>query len=174
MVIAQGLLLGGIKGLMPGVLRHLWHCTERIPRFLPRRRRAHAGVGWPRTHNTRITTPCPQRASPRRVASTPRLRRGLSSGAQSDFRTQAFNLVLGMNNLALCLAAAIGPATAWIAYVGSPDVTQSDLDSGRATGKDFEYWYYAAGVVQLIAAGVLVFPNMVPRFEPPPAAKASM
>jgi len=86
----------------------------------------------------------------------------------------AFNLVLGMNNLALCLAAAIGPATAWIAYVGSPDVTQSDLDSGRATGKDFEYWYYAAGVVQLIAAGVLVFPNMVPRFEPPPAAKASV
>jgi len=121
MVVAQGFLLGGIKGLMPGVLRHLWCWMAEDPQY------AHYD-------------PLP-----------------------------AFNLVLGMNNLALCLAAAIGPGTAWVAYVGSPDVSQADLDSGRATGKDFEYWYYAAGVVQLIAAGVLVFPNMVPRFEPPVA-----
>ena len=79
----------------------------------------------------------------------------------------AFNFAFSMTNLALCIAAAVGPVTAWTAYVGSPDVSQSDLDSGRATGHDYELWYYGAGGMQLLAAVALVVPGAVPRFEPP-------
>ena len=70
----------------------------------------------------------------------------------------AYDLVLGMTNLALCTAAAVGPVTAWVAYVAPAD----------ANAKQYEIWYYAAGALQLVATAILATPGVVRRFEPPP------
>lgn len=44
------------------------------------------------------------------------------------------------------------------------------MDSGRATGKDYQIWYYAAGAMQVVASAVLATPGAVPRFVPPKVA----
>jgi len=62
----------------------------------------------------------------------------------------------------------LGAAALW--DLPAAPAPAKETQRARATGKDYQIWYYAAGAMQVVASAVLATPGAVPRFVPPQVA----
>lgn len=78
----------------------------------------------------------------------------------------AFALAIGMTNMALCFAGAVGPVTAYCAYI-APE-SPGTLLSGKGTEQyGYEIWFYLAGVAQAFAGSLMYIPKFgVVKYTP--------